>query len=121
MMKVLSVFTSILLICSAASPGGRNSPEDRYLNPNSEFKNQTREVVYLVVALNPGEAFQNNTASTFEIITPKDFERLSLRLQLDFKIEMHQERVSAKHEMLEELDSEIQSVSRMQVGNDQGP
>jgi hypothetical protein len=99
------IFFGLILLCSSGFAG-----EKRYIRPGEKHKNAAAHVQYLVLAIKPGQEFLNTLKDTLEIFDGRYFDKLSLKLKIDARLEDYQQRIASKQRQLEQEERELTKI-----------
>ncbi len=102
-MKISYLILILFLLDAAASSFAADLKTE--LPPGEKFKNDTKENIYLVVVLEPGQEITNNTGHEMQLMTGKIFSRFDY--ELEAQIEELQRQIHLNESEIIKLNREI--------------
>ena len=104
-MKIKIILYFIIMIFIFGCAGAK-----KFVQPGGEYENNSKETIYLLMPLKPGETFINPSERTFKVLkSPRDFLKFSKQLKVDFMIETATKTINAKIDSLNNLETSLKS------------
>ena len=101
--KTIYCFIILIFIFACAS-------NKKFVEPCGEYENDSKNTIYLLMPLNPGETFKNSSGEIFKVLkSPKDFLQFSEQLKIDFMIETASVSIGSKLDSLNKLQKDLET------------
>ena len=108
-MKLLPVILVLLFLSSNSFLTAGN---DSSVPPYKKYKNDTKEMVFLILELKPDKEFENKSNHPFKIINQKEFAQYSYQVRLQDKIDSLSNSLKSKKTRLDTLDKKYQEAGK---------
>ena len=108
-MKLLILIILLIFLCSNSV---LTAGDDKSVPPDKKYKNDTKEMVFLILELKPEKEFENKSSHTFKIVNQKEFVRYSYQVRLQDKIDTLSASVNSKESQIKKLDKTYQEVEK---------
>ena len=86
--------------------------EQNYLKPDSTYKNETKETVYLILELPPEKEFKNKSMYLFNIVRPHELLEYTFEIRHQIKIDSLIAILNLRKSKLDSLEKKYEELKK---------
>lgn len=80
---------------------------EKHIGESENYKNDSKETIYLILELPPGQNFKNNTGFKVWEVNQSNLGQLDFQMSIQNKIDLLENSLEMKKKVLETLDEQV--------------